>query len=315
MTVAVAILIAIIGAAIIGFTVYAVRSAGETAEQRVAASTTASVSRRPQPIVTDFHVRGETASVIFGVPLGDSDAGERLTDLLSAAAIDYVRTKVADGLPLDGVAKIDVLARRGDEPTLLATVDLPEAGTLPDESAVLMRDEVSHDPIAAVQAVVADTTVAAPSSSGDALKPVAEFIELSTPTDAHLRAIGIDTSTVSLSDLVVSLFRINGYQVEIRRSGMSLSTSDTAEVFVVSRDGSSSTVVVHTHTEGTHPELEDQFLAEFAVGVAQSNPVTAILVSDKFGPYEMYEREKRDKRLVLVTRERLQAFVDSFGLS
>jgi hypothetical protein len=29
----------------------------------------------------------------------------------------------------------------------------------------------------------------------------------------------------------------------------------------------------------------------------------------------MYEREKRDKRLVFITRERLQAFVDSFGIS
>ena len=51
------------------------------------------------------------------------------------------------------------------------------------------------------------------------------------------------------------------------------------------------------------------------MGVAQTNPATAILVTDKFSPYSMYEREKRDSRLVFVTRERLQAFVDSFGLS
>ena len=94
-----------------------------------------------------------------------------------------------------------------------------------------------------------------------------------------------------------------------------MSSTDAAEVYSVSRDGAASTLVIHTHSEGSHPELEDQLLAEFAVGVAQANPTTAIFVTDKFSPYSMYERERRDKRLVFVTRERLQAFVDSFGLS
>jgi hypothetical protein len=38
-------------------------------------------------------------------------------------------------------------------------------------------------------------------------------------------------------------------------------------------------------------------------------------VTDKFGPYVMYEKERRDPRCRFITRERLQVFVDSFALN
>ncbi len=86
-------------------------------------------------------------------------------------------------------------------------------------------------------------------------------------------------------------------------------------MYNLTRDGKSTLLVILTHDEGSHPELEDSVLARFAVEMAQVNPDQAILVTDKYSPYSMYEREKRDKRCVYITRERLQAFVDSFGLS
>ena len=87
------------------------------------------------------------------------------------------------------------------------------------------------------------------------------------------------------------------------------------DVMWITRDGIRSLLVIVRHTEGTYPELDESVLSEFAVAVAQANPSQAILVTDKFSPYAMYERERRDKRLVFVTRERLQAFVDSFGFA
>ncbi len=36
-----------------------------------------------------------------------------------------------------------------------------------------------------------------------------------------------------------------------------------------------------------------------------------LMVSDKFGPFEVYERERREPRVRFVTRERLQGFVDA----
>ena len=101
MNVFLAVLVAFIALAIVGIAVYAIRSAGQSASRsRRHAERCAT---RPMPQVSDFHVKGSTASVVFGVPLGDEEAGEHLTELLCASAVEYVRQKVAEGLPLEGV--------------------------------------------------------------------------------------------------------------------------------------------------------------------------------------------------------------------
>ncbi len=40
-----------------------------------------------------------------------------------------------------------------------------------------------------------------------------------------------------------------------------------------------------------------------------------LLISDRYGPFEVYEREKREPRVRFVTRERLQGFVDALTVS
>ena len=47
----------------------------------------------------------------------------------------------------------------------------------------------------------------------------------------------------------------------------------------------------------------------------QSGTDRGLLVSDKFGPYLVYEKEKREPRVHFITRERLQQFVDSLALT
>lgn len=314
MSVVVVILVVVIAIAIIGFAVIALRSVSQSAEQSASERTTPRQSSRPMPPVRDFHVRGETASVYFAVPLGEGAAGDHLTELLGANAVEYVRERVDSGLPLEGVHRIDVYAMRADTPERLTTVDLPDVGELPEEAAILRRAE-SHDPIAAVQAVAADSSVAAPSGRGDTLEPVAAFLELPSPTEAHLRTVGVDTSSMSLHELAVGLLRVSGYQVDPGRAGFSMSSVGADDVYRFSRDADSGILVVIEHARGEYPELDEKVLSEFAVAVAQANPKRAMLVTDKFGPFAMYERERRDKRLVFVTRERLQAFTDSFGLA
>lgn len=314
MNVFLAVLVAFLALAIVGIAFYAIKTTGQAAATR--AETPTSAPTRPMPLVSEFHVKGNTASVVFGVPLGDEDAGEHLTELLCASAVEYVRAKVAEGLPLEGVEHIAVSAMRGDEPAYLDTVDLPTVGQLPDEAAILRRDPSQHDPIAAVAAVAADSSVAAQTGRSDTLEPVSELVELSGPTEAHLRAIGVDTSSMTLDDLVLGLFRVSGYHVEVGRQGFApMKSAASANIYWVNRSGVASLVIVVSHEEGSYPELDDQVLSEFAVGVAQLNPSQAMLITDKFSPYSMYEREKRDKRTIFVTRERLQAFADSFGLS
>jgi hypothetical protein len=264
------------------------------------------------PKVESFHVRGDTASVVFAVPLGDGPTGHHLTELLAANAVEYVRQKVDEGLPLEGVHRIAVSAMRGDHPEQVTTVDLPEVGELPDEAHILRRDP-THDPIAAVQAVVADTSVSA-SGRSEALEGVGELVELPAPTEAHLRAIGVDLSSMSLEDLVLGLFRASGFTVEGGYPGVAIPSIDPSDVYRFSRGAERGLLAIVPHVEGTYPELDEKVLAGLAVAVAQANPPRAVMVTDKYGPYAIYERERRDPRLVFVTRERLQGFVDSFSL-
>jgi hypothetical protein len=310
----IAIVIAVIAIALIGLIVYLLRSVGQSAEKSLDDRAAAREPSRPIPPVESFHVRGDTASVVFAVPLGDSEAGTHLTQLLAANAVEYVRQRVADGHPLEDVHRIDVSAMRGDTPEHLTTIDLPSAGELPDEAPILRRDTTINDPIAVLQTVTADRSVAPPARDDDHLEPVSEIVELSTPTEAHLRAAGIDTSSMSLEELVLGLMKIGGYHVGDRRPGFSLPMVDDSDIHWVTRGAESSVLAIIEHVDGSYPELDEQILAAFAAAVAQSNPRRAMLVTDKFGPYAMYERERRDKRLVFVTRERLQGFVDSFGL-
>lgn len=309
------LIIAVIAIAIVGLVVMALRSVGQSGGQGSPDSGRAGASpRRSMPPVRDFHVRGETASVYFGVPLGDAAAGAHLTELLAANAVEVVRDKVDSGLPLEGVNHIAVFALRGDDPEHLTTVDLPSVGELPDEAPILSRDPKSHDPIGAVQAVAADVSVAKPSGASDALEPIISLVELSGPTEAHMRSLGIDTSSMSLVDFAVGLLRVSGYQVDPGPSGFSLPSVGDGKVFRASRGADTAILAIVEHADGEYPELDERVLAQFSVAVAQANPKRAILVTDKFGPYAMYERERRDKRLVLITRERLQAFADSFEL-
>lgn len=304
-----AILIGALLIAVVGAAVYFLRSGGGASTQ--APDGPSVFASRPLPKVEQFHVKGDTATVQFSVPLGDAGASAHLTELLSAAAVEHIRALVRDGLPLEDVTRITVSAMRSGSPETVTTFELPSAGVLP-ETNVAVLSEAGSDPIAALQAIVADSEVSSSSGGSTGLESVAEFVSLSNETESHLRSIGVNPVEMSLSDLVLGLLRSGGYLVQPSASKLSSSLEGTAEVYDVTNKGRRSLLAILAHEPGSHPELDDAVLALIAVEVAQSNPFQAILVTDKYSPYSMYEREKRDKRSVFVTRERLQAFVDSF---
>ena len=268
----------------------------------------------PQPVVVDFHVKGAVASTVYEVPLGNAPAGDHLVEILSAAAVEYVRGKQADGLPLDDVGTIDVYAMRGATPEQIGTVELPSVGILPEPLAVSQSPIGSGDPIASVAEVVADSGVAAPSGGEGGLESVASFVRLTGPIEARLQSIGVDPSSMALRDLVIGLMQVGGYEVQVGRPGFRSGGLAEAEVYRTVKAGRSSTIVVLPHSDGDYPEVEENHISELAVAASQIDTDQLILVTDKYGPYSMYERERRTNKLVFVTRERLQAFVDSFGL-
>jgi hypothetical protein len=108
--------------------------------------------------------------------------------------------------------------------------------------------------------------------------------------------------------------RIGGYVINDAVPQPDLVSAPDAEVLSVTRGGQRIQLVILSHAEGEYPEVDDRVLAELAVMAAKPSVDRVMLVTDKFSPYSMYEREKRSDALVFVTRERLQAFVDSFGL-
>jgi hypothetical protein len=307
------ILIAVV---ILGGAIYAIKAVGASgsgaSDQGSDARSSAGVSLRPE--VTDFHVKGDTASMVFNVPLGESEAGQHLVDLLSAAGVEHIRELVDDGLPLDGVARISVSAMRNGSPEQIAAVELPEVGTLPSPADMPELHSVEHDPVAVLAAVVADESVTSAPTSTGTLESVSSFLELTGPCEARLRAAGVDTSTMSHSELCRGLMRIGGYIIDDAAPQASLSSAPEAEVFSVTRAGQRMRIVVLSHVEGEYPEVDDRVLAELSVLAASPNVDKVMLVTDKFSPYSMYDREKRSDSVVFVTRERLQAFVDSFGL-
>ena len=268
----------------------------------------------PKPLVADFHVAGDTAITKFEVPLGDAAPGQHLIDLLAIAAVEFLGKKQREGLPLGAVAKIDVQAMRGTGFESISIVELPKVGQLPSKRDMGSVVTAADDPIAAIAAVVADSSVTAQPSTGEDLAPVGSFIQLGGPTEASLRAIGVEPADMSLADLALGLFRIGGYEVQVGRSGFRVTAASEADIYMVSKAGKRSTVVLLPHTPGSYPEVGDRVFSELAVAAGQIDTGNMLLITDKFGPYSMYERERRDKRVVFVTRERLQAFVDSFGL-
>ena len=307
----------IVAVVILAAAIYAIKALSQSgvAATQAASEAKAGTGFSLQPEVTDFHVKGDTASMVFNVPLGDSEAGQHLIDLLALASIEHVRELAADGLPLDGVARIVVSALRNGEPEQVTVVELPEVGTLPTRADMSDLHPLEHDPIAVLAAVVADESVkSAPTSSG-ALDPVSSFLELTGPCEARLRAVGVDTSSMTHGELCHGLLRIGGYVINDAVPQASLATAPDAEVFSVTRGGQRLQVVVLSHVEGDYPEVDDRVLAEMAVLASQPNVDKVMLVTDKFSPYSMYDRERRSDAVMFVTRERLQAFVDSFGLS
>ncbi len=112
---------------------------------------------------------------------------------------------------------------------------------------------------------------------------------------------------MTLSILARALLQLGGYQLTDRPGG-------SGDSYLAQKAGSVALVVVHEYQAGEHPELPESAVNAFVIEVAQSNPQRALLITDMFSPYVIYEKERSDPRCRFITRERLQPFVDSFAL-
>jgi hypothetical protein len=147
--------------------------------------------------------------------------------------------------------------------------------------------------------------LAAPSRE-DVLPPLADEIRLPKAVDMGLRAQGIDPATMGAVEMVTGLLKLFGYMV---------TPGPGFGMFIAEKAGQRTFILGDAYRKGDHPEVAegtiDRFLADFSMSGCQRG----MLVSEKYGPFEIYDKERRQPKVKFMTRERLQKMVDSLALS
>ncbi len=261
----------------------------------------------PRPKLTEMHVVGEEAQVSFDVPFPD-DGDEILSDLLVQEAIEVVREK-RHSLPLDMVRTVVVFAGRGSARIEVGRHDLDTPGALPpkmDMPSMLNLSPFARDPLEAMehQDDVIPEVVSRPAL--DELGPLADEIRLPKAVDMGLRAQGIDPTTMGAIELVNGVLRLFGYNVN---------PGPGFGMFIAEKGGSRTFIQGEAYRKGDYPEVEEQVIVRFMADFSLSGCERGMFVSERYGPFEVYDRERREPRVKFVTRERLQKMVDSLALS
>lgn len=305
-TVIVAVVLGLVLIGIVWAIVSAVRST--TDASFLSADRAPEAQDRARPVLDDFHVRDDTARVYYAVPLPDGDVDPHLGELLCQDASLVLHEKRAHGLPIDQVTRAEIYGQRGGEPVEVAVLELEEPGEIPElviPELVPRAAAGGYDPLAHLGDQEFDIRPGVGGSEPEGgLPSFSDEVEFAQSVESQLRAIGVDPQDVSLSDLTLSLLKIGGYSV----------TPRSGDSYLAQKAGATSLVVVQEHQAGEHPELSEHAVNAFVIAVAQVNPQRALMVTDKFGPYMVYEKERSDPRCRFITRERLQPFVDSFAL-
>jgi hypothetical protein len=262
---------------------------------------------RPRPSVAEFHVSGSRALVSFDVPLPAGDVDQVLRDLLVREAVEVVREK-RHQLPIADVTKVVALGRRDGEWEQVGSVDLDTPGELPPPMMPELLPGLAHDPSFDPFEKLADLPEhapgLAPARTEDRLGPLSDELRLPAAIESGLRAQGVDPTGAGAGDVVLGVMRMTGYVV----------TPASGDTFEATRAGARTLVRLVGHAAGDHPELAEGDIRRFAVDFASSGADRGLLITEKYGPFEIYERERREPRARFITRERLQGFLDALTL-
>lgn len=259
---------------------------------------------RPRPTVAEFHVQDGTARVHFEVPLPASGADEVLAELLGREAVEVVREK-RHSLPIGDVTRVTALGRFGADWLEVTSIGLDTPGELPPPMLPEMLPHAGRgdfDPFEHISGLPEHAPGLAEGRRGEDLEPMR--LRLPATASAGLRAQGVDPDGSDAIDLVLGLMRAAGYSIS--------STGD--DTFMAVLGGGRTMLRVIPHEAGSHPEVDETAIRRFVVDFGASGADRGILLSEKWSPFEIYDRERRDRRIRFVTRERLQAFVDALAL-
>ena len=257
--------------------------------------------------VIEFTSSVREAIVVFDAPVPDGPVANVLRDLMFEEALRVLHEKRRNGLPLGGVETVRVFGICNGARVDVGAVDVTDPEEIPDlRDVALAHTTAKGDPFRGLTQSEMDLAPKLKDrSADDGIPPLGEMLRFSERVDAGLRLQSIDPATVSIGALAQGLFQIGGYH--IRASGDSS--------FVTFKDGVSTYVAVVRHIEGGHPELQSSEMMTFTIDFQRSGSDRGLLITDKYGPFDIYAREKRAYTVRYIPRERLQAFVDSFAFA
>jgi len=268
-------------------------------------------SSQPMPQVGtppfEFHVAGGIATVVFAVPVPAAGPDAVLRDLLLHHAAAVLRDKKRSQ-PLQGVDVAVVYGKSGVDRVEVGRVDLRRPAHLDElEMPELLPRGASNEVDPLRQMNETDERGVLPLAARgahDHLEPIREEIRLTAGLDAGLRSLGIDPTRMSVGELGRGLLTLLGYRIEQSASGRLIATHRGVRTYVQFVD----------HEPAGYPELDESQINSFLVGFASAHCDRGLLVTDKYGPYSIYEKERANPKCSFITRERLQAFVDSVAL-
>jgi hypothetical protein len=265
-----------------------------------------SMVRRPEH---EFHVVANRIRIVFEVPVPEDGVDEVLRDLLLHHALELIRDRKRRGQPLEEIPSADVSAKRAGTVVPVGSLDLDQPDELLDiPMPMLVPIGAPHheDPLRKLGDLDARKAIPmAEASRLDELAPIGTDLRLTAGLAAGLRTYGIDPELMTASELGVGLLELAGFTV----------TKHSDDVYIASGAGLSTYVRFVNHEPASYPELESHEITEFLVNFAAAHTDRGVLITDKYGPYEIYSKERANPHCHFITRERMQAFVDSIALS
>jgi hypothetical protein len=298
------VLLVIVLVVAVGVVVWLIRGRGPSSSPAPVATGVAA----QEHTVREFHVRGDDALVYFDVPVPASAADNVFRDLLLKQAVEVLREKRSHDLPLDGVTSVRAFATSPGGDVEVGSLDLDVPGELPEE--IVIPGAAPHftsapfDPLAHLgeQDFKVEAGVATRAGSED-LAPLSDEVALTADLAAKLRGIGVNTTSMKAGDLALGLLKVAGYTVGEAQGG-----------YLATGSGGTTFLQIVDHGAGDYPELGEQAINRFMVAFGSSRADRGMLVTEKYSPFLVYDKERREPRVRFITRERLQTFVDSFSL-
>ena len=134
----------------------------------------------------------------------------------------------------------------------------------------------------------------------DELTPIGDDLKLTGVVEAGSACPGLDPETAPTSTLVPALLRLAGYTV-----------SGSGHRFTATKAGDDHHIEIVDHSGGDHPSSPSVRSTSSWCASARSGAARGMLFTAKYGPFLIYDKERREKRVRFVTRERFQSFVNA----